>query len=84
MFPPADDQDKDGFKIQNIGPTFSSLGVVSCDLFKHHGESEKNGSKILKNIANLANVPEFKWCNGLKYFRVFFFFRLIKLSQRLI
>ena len=25
MFSPADDQDKDGFKLENVGPMFSSL-----------------------------------------------------------
>ena len=29
MFSPADDQDKDGFKLENVGPTFSSLAVVT-------------------------------------------------------
>ena len=24
----ADDQDKDGFKLENVGPTFSSFAVV--------------------------------------------------------
>ena len=28
MFLPADDQDKDGFKLENVGPTFSSFAVV--------------------------------------------------------
>ena len=29
MFSPADDQDKDGFKLENVGPTFSSFAVVT-------------------------------------------------------
>ena len=29
MFSPADDQDKDGFKLENAGPTFSSFAVVT-------------------------------------------------------
>ena len=29
MFSPADDQDKDGFKLENVGPTFSSFGVIT-------------------------------------------------------
>ena len=28
MFLPAGDQDKDGFKLENIGPTFSSFAVI--------------------------------------------------------
>ena len=28
MFSPADDQDKDGFKLENVGPTLSSFAVV--------------------------------------------------------
>ena len=31
MFWPADDQDKDGFKLENgVGPTFSSFAVVTA------------------------------------------------------
>ena len=34
MFLPADDQDKDGFKlVVNVGPTFSSFGVVTLVLY---------------------------------------------------
>ena len=29
MFSPADDQDKDGFKLENVGLTFSSFAVVT-------------------------------------------------------
>ena len=29
MFSPADDQDKDGFQLENVGPTFSSFAVVT-------------------------------------------------------
>ena len=29
MFSPADNQDKDGFKLENVRPTFSSLAVVT-------------------------------------------------------
>ena len=29
MFSPADDKDKDGFKLENVGPTFSSFAVVT-------------------------------------------------------
>ena len=29
VFSPADDQDKDGFKLENVGPTFSSCAVVT-------------------------------------------------------
>ena len=29
MFSPADDQDKDGFKLENVSPTFSSFAVVT-------------------------------------------------------
>ena len=29
MFSPADDQDKDGFKLENVGPTFSNFAVVT-------------------------------------------------------
>ena len=29
MFSPADDQDKDGFKVENVGPMFSSFAVVT-------------------------------------------------------
>ena len=29
MFSPADDQDKDGFKLENVGPMFSSFAVVT-------------------------------------------------------
>ena len=29
MFSPVDDQDKDGFKLENVGPTFSSCAVVT-------------------------------------------------------
>ena len=29
MFSPADDQDKHGFKLENIGPMLSSFGVVA-------------------------------------------------------
>ena len=29
MFSPADDQDKDGLKLENVGPTFSSFAVAT-------------------------------------------------------
>ena len=29
MFSRADDQDKDGFKLENVGPTVSSFAVVT-------------------------------------------------------
>ena len=36
IFSLADDQDKDGFKLENVGPTFSSFDVeVSQAIFEH-------------------------------------------------
>ena len=37
MFSPADNQDNDGFKLENVGPMFSSFAVVTHQKSVVHG-----------------------------------------------